>query len=66
MPTIPSTDCTYEEINHSSAEIGLAIKADTAVDLFTCAAQAMFHLMQPGPVIRIDPNANAMAGSHLF
>lgn len=48
MPTIPSTNCTYEELGHTS-EIGLRLEADTAVDLFTCAAQAMFHLIQPEP-----------------
>lgn len=49
MPTIPSTDCTYEELGHTS-EIGLKLEAKTAADLFTCAAQAMFHLIQPVPV----------------
>ena len=46
MPTIRSTNCTYEELGHT-AEIGLRLEADTAANLFTCAAQAMFDLIQP-------------------
>lgn len=49
MPTIPSTECTYEELGRP-AEVGLKLEAATAVSLFTCAAQAMFHLIQPGPL----------------
>lgn len=46
MPTIPSTNCTYEELGHTS-EIGLHLEADSAPDLFVCGAQAMFHLIHP-------------------
>lgn len=49
MPTIPSTNCKYEELSHTS-EIGLSLQADSAVDLFICTAQAMFHLIHPIPV----------------
>lgn len=53
MPTIPSTNCHYEELGHT-AEIGLRLEAETAVDLFTCAALAMFHLIQPAPFGETD------------
>lgn len=46
MSTIPSTNCTYEELGHTS-EIGLRLEADSAANLFVCAAQAMFHLIHP-------------------
>ncbi|MCA9956019.1 MAG: archease [Anaerolineales bacterium] len=46
MPTFSATDCNYEEIGHPT-EVGLRLEADTAADLFICAAQAMFHLIQP-------------------
>jgi len=45
MPTIPSTNCTYEELGHTS-EIGLRLENETAEALFICAARAMFHLIQ--------------------
>lgn len=46
MQTIPSTDCAYEELGHTS-EIGIRLTAATAPALFSCAAQAMFHLATP-------------------
>lgn len=49
MPTIPSTNCKYEELSHTS-EVGLSLEADSAADLFTCTAQAMFHLIHPTPL----------------
>lgn len=58
MPTIPSTNCTYEELGHTS-EIGLRLEADTAVNLFICAAQAMFHLIHPAPLA--EPKTSAAA-----
>lgn len=56
MPTVPSTDCHYEELSHT-AEIGLRLEADTAVNLFTCAALAMFHLIQPALFNETDTSA---------
>ncbi len=58
MPTIPSTDCTYEELGHTS-EIGLELEAETAENLFTCTAQAMFHLIQPESAPMSNINAAA-------
>ena len=49
MRTIPSTNCTYEELSHT-AEIGLRLEVDTAANLFICAAQAMFDLIHPAPL----------------
>ena len=46
MLTIPTTNCTYEELGHTP-EVGLRLEADSAADLFVCAAQAMFHLIHP-------------------
>jgi SHS2 domain-containing protein len=46
MQTIPATGCAYEELGHTS-EIGIRLKAASAPALFSCAAQAMFHLVTP-------------------
>jgi len=56
MPTIPSTNCIYEEIGHTS-EIGLRLEADTADNLFVCAAQAMFDLIHSGSFAHKSPVA---------
>ncbi len=37
-------NCRFEELSHT-AEIGLRIYADAPEDLFACAAQAMFSLL---------------------
>ena len=48
MSEINSLNCSYTELGHT-AEIGLSLQADTAANLFICAARAMFHLTHPQP-----------------
>ncbi len=49
--TTLTTNCTYEEVEHpSDEEVGLRLQADSAAQLFSCAAQAMFRLIHSGPV----------------
>lgn len=47
------SDCVYEELEHT-AEIGVRVRAPSPAELYACAAQAMFSLLQTEPDAQSD------------